>query len=238
MEKDTVEYIRNKSFFELTKEEKEGMKELFTTEEGFNEIKAMFVQMDGLSVESFEPSKNVKEELDDIFVHQYPATQSKSFLALIVPKNKPFYRQPLVQIAAMALLLLLVVPVFNSPLVEETIQVAKIEKEEKIEKEIQNKLKSKTLEQHESNAELKLEEKKSEIQPDQLGEERTAKMHVLQPQILPGPVESFPVSIEAPQKVEFNHPDGIYQEDIESSALTSVSVEESDDLLDLLTTTF
>jgi len=242
MEKDTVEKIKNKSFFELSQEERRDMKELFTNEEEFNEIKAMFIQMDKLTVDSFKPSKNVKEELDHIFVQQYAATQSKSFLALIVPKNKPFYRQPLVQLAAMALLILLVVPVFNSPLVEETIQVAKIEEKENIEnieKDNLNNVKSDSLEQFKKSAELELDEEVSKIHSDQLTEERTEKMQVLQPQILPGPDESTPAaSVKAEQAIEFNHPDGIYQEDNEHIAFTSVSVEESNDLLDLLTTTF
>ncbi len=240
MEKDTVEYIKNKSFFELSPKEKEGMKDLFTTEEEFNEIKALFIQMDGLSAESFKPSENVKESLDDVFVHQYAATQSRSFLALIVSKNKPIYRQPLVQLAAMALLLLLVVPVFNSPLVEETIQVAELKKGGGIETNNRNEVKSENVEEIKSRNELNLDVENSEIQLDQLVEKKTVKMKVLQPQILPGPVGPIPspVLIEAPLKMGFNHPDGIYQEEKEVVAFTSVSAQESSDLLDLLTTTF
>ncbi len=239
MEKDTIDYIKNKSFAELSMDEKEEMKELFTTESEFNEIKALFFNMDGHSATSFSPSQKVKEKLDDIFVQKYPASHFNSFLALIVPKNKPFYRQPLVQIVALALLLLIVVPFFNTPLVKETIQVTKVEKLKDATnlKELKNTKETKS-EAYKTKKEPKIVEPERQMSTPVKPSTRNSQKSIQTPESKLIVLEAEPSLTLIPSENKSKHPDGIYTGEMEEVNFLSVSADEQVELLDILTVTF
>ncbi len=239
MEKDTIEKIKKYAFFELSENDKEEMKELFTTEEEYNQIKGFIVQMEAISFESFQPSSQVKKDLDAVFTEVYPASKGNSFLALIVPKNKPIFRQPLVQLAAIALLLLLILPMFDSPLVEDTIQVAEVKKENQKEmrkEKIVTKEKENFPETKVETSKQPILEKEKVKEPTDyhLTDTRNLKLEVQQEE-----------NEDAEEMIAtmYNHPDGIYQGEAfvkneESSLLLSQSIAETSELLDILSVTF
>jgi hypothetical protein len=104
--------------------------ELCSNEEEFIHMKQVFSQMSGFTEETITPKAETKESLDALFAQTYPRATPvwySSILAVIVPKEKPIYRQPLMQLAAVALLLLLVVPLFNQDLVLQEPRMAKLE---------------------------------------------------------------------------------------------------------------
>ncbi len=242
MVKDELDIIMKKSFFELSTEEKLSMKELFATEDEFNEIKSLFIQMEGLSSISQAPSPKLKDGLDELFYEKYPASQSNRFLALIVPKEKPFYRQPLIQFAAIILLLLWIVPMFNSPLVEETISIAENNKKENM---IEDREDSQLPSGNENKVLIEEESADDVIptpsdEPEQVfikenNHKKNKSQTVMRSKDVQNQQEN---TAEIQNSVELSsiHPDGVYRGEIEK--INAVSIEKQEDLLDVLTVSF
>ena len=117
MKKDLIDTIMEKEFHALTDVEREEMASYCTTEEEYNQMKEVFVGMEQMTWDHPQPKAETKQRLDDLFDSTYPKAAPvwySSALALVVPKEKPVYRQPLVQIAAIAIIALLLVPFWNS----------------------------------------------------------------------------------------------------------------------------
>jgi hypothetical protein len=79
-----------------------------------------------------EPKKQTKESLDALFMKKHSmgksVSLSNSILRTIYPIDKEFYKRPLVQLAALIVIVLLVVPFLNAPdkLISSQNQVANI----------------------------------------------------------------------------------------------------------------
>lgn len=145
MEKELVDKIVDKKFIELTASEKVELQEWFTSEEEFDQMKAVFTAVEQMKAEQiFIPKAETKRSLDELFAQKNaksaPVLWYNSVLVALYPTDKTMLRRPLMQIAAIGLVLLLVYP-FLSPekLMEEQKQIAKVE--EKQEKKAEQEFK-------------------------------------------------------------------------------------------------
>ncbi|NRA11632.1 MAG: hypothetical protein HRT57_06735, partial [Crocinitomicaceae bacterium] len=130
MEKDLVDIIMEKSYIELSANEKAELGEYCSSESEYNQMKDVFHGVEMMQVEIPTPRKETKESLDSLFDSSFPKAAPvwyMSALAVIVPKEKAVHRQPLLQIAAIGLLAFLAYPFFNSDVVGEVPQFAQAE---------------------------------------------------------------------------------------------------------------
>lgn len=128
-----MDIVKEKEFIELTAADRAELGELCSSEDEYNQIKSMFVGMSAMDWSNPTPKAETKASLDDLFAQTHPKAAPVWYnapLAVLVPKGKPFYRQPLVQVAAVGLLVLLAYPFVNSTALEaKSNQVAALEKE-------------------------------------------------------------------------------------------------------------
>lgn len=128
MEMDIEKLMSSKSFKELTSQEREEWKDLFTTEEEYDQMKSMFAGLAQIREEEFEPSVKMKKSLDDIFEQTHGAALVESTPTVwmrLFPKEKSLFQRPLVQIAAAVLLIVLAVPFLtNNSITKDGMQVA------------------------------------------------------------------------------------------------------------------
>lgn len=117
MKKDLIDTIMEKDYHALTASEREELKSFCNSEDEYNQMKEVFIGVEGMSWEHPKPKAETKQRLDELFDNTYPKAAPvwySSVLTVVVPKDKPVHRQPLAQIAAIALLVLLTVPFWNS----------------------------------------------------------------------------------------------------------------------------
>ena len=117
MKRDVIDIVKDKEFIALTPEERKELAGLCNTEDEYNQLKHVLLGVDAMDWTNPQPKSETKESLDVLFAQTYPKAAGawySSTLALLVPKDKPFQRQPLLQIAALALLVFLTVPLLNS----------------------------------------------------------------------------------------------------------------------------
>lgn len=128
-----MDIVREKEFIELTAADRAELGELCSSEDEYNQIKSMFVGMSAMDWSNPTPKAETKASLDALFAQTYPKAAPVWYnapLAVLIPKEKPLYRQPLVQVAAVGLLVLLAYPFVNSTKLEANAdQVATLEKE-------------------------------------------------------------------------------------------------------------
>ena len=104
-------------------------------------MKDLFHGVEGMQFETFTPKKETKESLDSLFDSSFPKVAPiwyMSILAKVAPKEKIVYRQPLVQIAAIGLLIFLAYPFFNSDVTDEVPQFSEIESPKPSTPEVKN----------------------------------------------------------------------------------------------------
>jgi hypothetical protein len=136
MEKDLVDIVMEKKYIELSEQERKSLSEYCNSEAEYDQMREVFLGVEMLKVAPPTPKAETKKSLDDLFDQTYPRVAPvwyMSVLTAVVPKDKPVYRQPLLQIAAVGLLLLLVYPLFNYK-VDEPVQMAEVSvpKEDKV----------------------------------------------------------------------------------------------------------
>lgn len=132
MERDVMDIIRDKEFIELTATDRAELGEMCSSEEEFDQVKSMFAGISAMDWSNPTPKAETKESLDHLFAQKHPKAAPIWYnapLAVIAPKGKPFYRQPLVQAAAVGLLMFLAYPLVNSSVMDsKTNQVAALDK--------------------------------------------------------------------------------------------------------------
>ena len=265
MEKDIVDIIAEKEFIQLTENEKLELQEFCKTEEEYNQLKSVFASVNALPIEKRTPKSETKKDLDALFAQTYPKAAPiwyNSVLAVLIPKEKPFYRQPLLQVAAVALLIFLAVPLFNHQLVEEKNVVAK----EDVKVTEQELVETKTSDNHETDLEPTENEVINEVnEQEQVIKENTLPMiddvqrskvssrNAVEKDEEQAPIVSHFFDVAESDVVAedsfqgngaaspgVNHPDGIYLDEqrLTPKESLSISASESEDLLDLLTATF
>jgi len=128
-----MDIVKEKEFIELTAAERAELAELCSTEEEFNQIKSMFAGIGAMNWSNPTPKAETKERLDHLFAQQHSKAAPIWYnapLAVLIPRGKPVYRQPLVQAAAVGLLIFLAYPLVKSNMMTpENRQVAVLEKE-------------------------------------------------------------------------------------------------------------
>jgi len=128
-----MDIVKEKEFIELSEVERAELGELCSSEEEFNQMKAMLASIGAVNWSNPTPRAETKESLDHLFAQKHSKAAPIWYnapLAVITPKNKPFYRQPLIQAAAVGLLIFLAYPfVKSNVMTSDTTQVAALEKE-------------------------------------------------------------------------------------------------------------
>ena len=120
MEKKIQDIIENNTFDQLSEQRLLELKDWCTTRDEFNQLKHLFETLSTIQQkEALAPKKQTKESLDALFMKKHSmgksASLSNSILRTIYPIDKEFYRRPLVQLAALIVIVLLVVPFLNAP---------------------------------------------------------------------------------------------------------------------------
>jgi len=129
MKKDLIDTIMEKEYHALTTAERDELRSFCASEEEYNQIKEVFVGVERMTWENPTPKAETKQRLDELFDNTYPKAAPvwySSILTVILPEDKPIHRQPLAQVAAIALLVLLTVPFWNSEVtpIEQPVQMA------------------------------------------------------------------------------------------------------------------
>lgn len=251
MEKDIIDVMMDKQYFELSSSEKEELAQYCSNEDEYNHLREVMIGVESIKFDSYTPKSETKQKLDDLFDQTYPKASPvwyMSVLGVVVPKEKPIHRQPLVQIAAIALLVLLAVPLFNTDITQEKKnQVAMVEKEEQAVK--QDKVEQAVPKSNEQTQMVDEEQPTfvTDAEGDNFAANAGATPEVMtrssEPVIDMTPLSaSSTIATGAPfTTTGFDHPDGVFDA---SSALASsevsysVSAADEPDVLDLLTATF
>ena len=242
MERDYLDIIKEKEFIALNANELKEVNEICSTEEEYNAMKAMLRQIDGIASAPLTPDPKTKESLDGLFAQTYPKATPiwyNSVFAVIIPKEKPIYRQPLVQIAAAFLIFWMVFPFFNQSLVPEKMQMAKLEQKnetpvtEKVIEENNREVVQQEKVLKPTNGELVDVSNSGNVVTRTIVENRPTPMMFdteIADVIL---AEDKTVAAEAS-----SHPDGIFMGGANNPVAFAQTGRESQDLLDLLTPTF
>ena len=124
MEKELVNTVLEKEFNQLSSNERVALNDYCSSEEEFEQLKMVFLSVESLKKsEIVQPRVETKNSLDDIFAqkhgHKPRAIWYNSALVVLYPTEKAFVKRPLVQIAAVALLLLLAYPLVNSTKIQD-----------------------------------------------------------------------------------------------------------------------
>lgn len=217
MKKDLIDTIMEKEFHELSADERAEIQSFCATEEEFNQARDVFTRVEAMAFETPTPKVETKERLDDLFHQSYPKVAPiwyMSVAAVVVPKNKVFYRQPLLQVAAIGLLFLLIYPVWTSEVVSNDApqqQVAQAEIPEK-------------------DTPIEVKEIRNDA-PAPVAETPVVDEKVERTQL--ATVDSEPVmqDLTAATPGSTEHPDGVY-------VSYSQPASQEPEMLDLLTTTF
>lgn len=244
MGRDIIDIIKEKEYHQLTSVERDEVKEFCTNEEEYEQMKSVFLSVDSLSEEGIKPSEKTKERLDELFIATYPKAAPlwyNSVLAVVVPKNKPLYRQPLFQLAAACMLLFLVFYIPNVDLSQPSTKLAQNEQvdEEPMFTESPTVVDDPKMKEDEmSDSEGVMNEQQPVV-----AESETRSVSVFDRSETIATMDewagNFPSGVSAPSPAPTSvHPDGVFVGHVDGDDGESMSAAESMDLLDLLTATF
>ena len=256
MNKELVEIVVNKSFVELSMSEKEQLFEWCSTEEGFDQLKNVFIEvelMKNQSTENVRPS--TKEKLDLLFTEKYKVGDAvrwnSSIGKLIYPFDKPFHRRPIIQIAALLLLLLLAFPLLmKNKEISKISQLAKNEVKEgekKISKPKKNKEQSPEESSNTPPENQLIAADKQSSRKDLIIEKATAEavsdvpaqggVNVSENSYQVSPSVASASASDSKNQFSSDQPDGLYRE-VNNGVNFSKSISEIPSVLDLLSVTF
>ena len=223
MEKDLVDIVMEKSYIELTQKEKLELNEFCSSESEFDQMKQVFLGVEMMKFTNPAPKKETKESLDSLFDSTFPKAAPiwyMAILAKVAPKEKPVYRQPLLQIAAVGLLLFFVYPLANNPIEEAscTPQMAVVEDVKENKTEESNSAFKTTIDKEPTKVVLV-----NDVDKESPGELKSVELLA---------------SVDEPVVRDMNtpHSDGVYDPSIEVAFSQPASSEP--EMLDLLTASF
>lgn len=228
MEKELTNIVLQKSYIELSMDERSELMEWCSSEEEYDQLKQVFIEVEAMKKSQTETVRpETKKSLDALFAekHAQPAMfWNKPVVVLLYPREKSIQRRPLVQIAAAALLLLLAYPILQTSPVNPERILAKIDVKTGSQKELPF-----------SDSEVSVSKKTKEAKTKQ---PLMASLSVVDDQVVDHQEltnrEDVSGMSAAPM---FDHPDGIFAGD-EVQATFSVPASEQPDMLDLLTASF
>lgn len=252
MERDVMDIVKEKEFIELTAQERAELGDLCTSEEEYNQMKSMFAGINAMDWSNPTPKAETKESLDHLFAQKYPKAAPVWYnapLAVVAPKGKPFYRQPLVRVAAIGLLALLAYPFVNSTVMNtSTDQVALLEKKD-----------AENLSSESKEKETAMDEKNDVSKESEMLNEEEVKAEIVSTNETPLNMQGRELEVSAADGFAFSaevmdvtdvvsatttgvsvprstHPDGVFiGEEIE---VFSVPASDEPAVFDLLTTAF
>lgn len=239
MGRDIVDIVMEKSFVELNDAERAELSEFCATEEEFMQLKHVFASVESMNFEQEEPRAEIKEKLDHLFEKTYPAAAPiwyNSFFAVLIPRDKPLHRQPMLHIAALLVLIFLAVPMMQQEPTNDNELLADASTENVTSE--QDGANGSGNQQSVTSSDVNSEEvetKNSDVLTTtsalvgSLADERDTE----------GRTRSLSLIASAGMAPGSEHPDGIFSgaED-ESIVSLSVSAQETSRVLDLLTATF
>jgi hypothetical protein len=236
MNKDIVDIVMEKEFVELTEQERSELQEFCSTQEEYDQLKDVFTNVENMTFETVVPRQETKDRLDELFDQTYPKAAPmwySSILTVLVPREKPIHRQPLMQIAAVALLFIMVVPLFRSDMTADATMLA-----DNTNPTIENNSLDEELGTEQDEAQEQVAESDAETRSMEdsnrgtVAETLTAEAD--------DEINGFGAGLalaSSPAPVS-THPDGIFIGTLDTEVAYSQPASESADLLDLLTVTF
>ena len=119
MDKELVDIVLHKSFVELTSNERKELIEWCSNEDEFDQLKNVFLEVELLKKQQTEDVKpETKRSLDALFAQKHQGKGSiiwnSAFVAAIYPKEKPIYKRPLFQVAAVCVLFFMAYPIIST----------------------------------------------------------------------------------------------------------------------------
>lgn len=234
MERDIFEIVAKKDFIALSPEERIELKDYCSTEEEYNQLKQVLTGVGAIGWTNPQPQVETKERLDVLFAQTHPKVAVpwyNSMLVVLIPKEKPIYRQPLLQIAALALLVFLTVPFLKSGN-SETSQVLVADNTSLDKKDFDS--------EQEMNVEIEGDVDISTSTESEIVESETEVLDlpITREIIKKNVTGGLPVNPSAPVAVAVsNHPDGVFIEE-EMVAYSLPASDQPDDVMDLLTSAF
>lgn len=226
---DIFDRIRTQAFADLTEADRIELQEVCSTQEEYEELQRVLIHTEQIKDAGVQPGRETKERLDQLFADTYLSKRPlwyNSVLALIAPKEKPIYRQPLIQLAALALLVLLVVPLFDRDPVIPVRQVAEYApdtKQQEVNKAAESPLSE--VEVLENEGVSPIRENDAFAQEDPFQDSNNS-----------GHAERVEAAVAQAQMMS-THPDGVFM-GTESKTVFSQSGTDTDDLLLLLTAAY
>lgn len=244
MGRDIIDIIKEKEYHQLTSDERDEVKEICTNEEEYYQMKSIFLSVDSFSEEGLMPSGKTKERLDELFIATYPKASPvwyNSVLAVVVPKDKPIYRQPLFQLASACMLLFLVFYIPNVNLTDSSMKMAQAEQvdEEPIFTESPSVVDAPKTENKLTEADDVLNDQQRVIMESETRTVTVFDRSEAVEESLDELSSSFASGTSSPSIAPLSvHPDGVFVGNMNDESSVSMSAAESADLLDLLTATF
>lgn len=236
MKKDIIDIIEEKEFIELSSAERTELIDFCTTEEEYNQLKNVLSNVSGVKRVNPSPREETKESLDRLFDESFPRTVpmwQNTVLTVIIPRNKPLYMQPLLHVAAVALLLILVVPMFQNEIINKKTSIAKIDvtDSKQVEKPMEQDQKELTPYTETNPMPISVENETTTVTGLDRDEKDFSGLTI--------PEDDFSAAGSGFSETSVSdHPDGVFSARTDEKVAFSQPASESSDLLDLLTATF
>lgn len=226
---DIFDRIKTQAYADLTEAERFELHEVCANQEEYEELQRVLIHTERIKGSGEQPGPETKERLDRLFAETYLSKRPlwyNSVLAMIAPKDKPMYRQPLIQLAALVLMVLLVVPLFDRDPVIAVRQIAEYSgesKQQELNREIEPELSEVQVTETEEVAPIRENNVSRQVEQFQ-----GASAMVLS--------ERMEASV-AEAEMTSTHPDGVFM-GVEAENIFSQSGADTDDLLHLLTAAY
>lgn len=230
MAQDVFDIIKEKEFHELSVDEMKEVMECCETPDEFYNMKNVLNEIEAIAHPQVKPSAKAKENLDLIF-NEVHSSKSRiwysSIGAVIVPINKPVYKQPLMYVAAMLVALFFIYPFGESSVQVNNANPVVAQNEGAQDEQIVSREQSENvILQNESVAEI------SSIPSDRSIETMSmTDLPITQPSI-----SMFEGGAGVASMPGSDHPDGVFTG--VTGELSSIPVSSQPDVLDLLAVTF
>lgn len=255
MEKDIFNIIEEKDYKQLSAQELEMVAEFCANEDEYRQMQHVLVGTKEFAAESTDaPRQATKDSLDELFAAQsFPKAAPiwyNKLGVLLYPQHKKFHQRPLVQLAAVFLLLVGIIPFLmtsNQPYKKEQLALneQKIATEQVVDEQempvVSNDEKegvflnqSKSSEMVAENKELSLSDKDIAfaVEADVKLKSPASDFEDLNMEVTTGAIATKSARMSS------SHPDGIFIDKNTASPNYSIALSEQVDVLDLLTATF
>lgn len=245
--------IFQKSFHELNKDERSEMKELFTTEDEFNQMKFVMQSVQETirrQEEKNGPSGALKERLDVLYTQTYRNRGILWYNSLgkfFISEDKKWHQQNLLRIAALFILFFTFYPFWNNTLRDEKVQLSQTEISRNEQANPNNATSNgKAQEENETTAAENFA-LPPVIIPGAVSEdlmdmdfqpEKAAKMAEILEEPKPESFTGMYLPAEDAVFSAISHPDGVFKDEALKVKNSEFTVAKHSDVLDILTATY